>query len=457
MDLFFSFSHINKENYLLDVPNIEEYLNAPNMEEYQIENIGMISNYTGFDQLETDVTKAILNFNFGRDYGLGVSFKNPLLTETFSIEIKKINILERFRNLLQELNNIRYGIGFGGFKNISKSLIFNMPDVDILNMDGKKVSTFYTHIENQLNELDFSVRLMAETSLDEFLFKTAVQIKNQYNLNNIKNITPNVSIDLLLISPFLFSYQDWKYIIINYLKINREDFEDCKQQIKSLLQEIIFTTDSKYFEDFSDYNVDFGDQPPKYEISKYVGWVESLKIENLEKELKNIKQTNPKYINKKIIISKKASFQKVKKGLIKYIKCFGVEVNERRERAIEGILCRMLDYETSKEWKEKDKLKNYEIEIDFLPEEFARDFARAFLYLQEKDYVLTKPTPILEVLSIHLKGLKGFSLRNLKKITERKISEEDKFKVSESDMKFIINNDILYGFDLSGAPLSKKD
>ncbi|MEX0359972.1 MAG: hypothetical protein AB3N10_03195, partial [Allomuricauda sp.] len=236
----------------------------------------------------------------------------------------------------------------------------------------------------------------------------------------------------VILWPVLVDFEKWKQLVRNALK-QKGLFGLLKRKLLMSLKELEALLGEEYFQDLTidaykrsfvvkdketGINTIKSFSPPLVHSSQFSTWLKKLKARDLKISLKVEAEESPK---NQIIISKKGSQLKLKKALAEFFNHLKIRVDEERGRAIESFLYRNFSFEYDEKIDfTKRTVSNFGHKpLSFIPSKHAKDFAKLFLYLADKKYILSNKTQIIRTLDddIHEKnGKDGFSYSSLIRI-----------------------------------------
>ncbi len=297
--------------------------------------------------------------------------------------------------------------------------------------EGDPIS-FYGHALNFLKGCVDREAKSLKHSLAEEMEKEGNKIKKLFVGKGKQELPYAVMDRSVLLWPMLVGFEKWKRLVIDALK-NKEHFNLLKTKFLFSLEELEEMIGEEYFQDMT-ANVhgrtmivedkETGIKTlksissPFVHSSKFSNWLKSLKSTDLKVTIKKETEEAPK---NQIIISKKGSQKRLMKALLDFFDYLKLCLDEDQERTMESFLYRNFSFESDDKIDfSKRTVNNYGFRpLDFIPSKHAKDFAKLFLYLSDKDYLLSSKTQIIRTLDkdIHEKnGKDGFSYSSLIRI-----------------------------------------
>lgn len=291
---------------------------------------------------------------------------------------------------------------------------------------------FYGHALNYLKQCFFDEAKWLGHSLSDEIRKEGTQIKKLF-ISAGKEALPFAIMDRsVILWPVLVDFEKWKQLVRNALK-QKGLFGLLKRKLLMSLKELEALLGEEYFQDLTidaykrsfvvkdketGINTIKSFSPPLVHSSQFSTWLKKLKARDLKISLKVEAEESPK---NQIIISKKGSQLKLKKALAEFFNHLKIRVDEERGRAIESFLYRNFSFEYDEKIDfTKRTVSNFGHKpLSFIPSKHAKDFAKLFLYLADKKYILSNKTQIIRTLDddIHEKnGKDGFSYSSLIRI-----------------------------------------
>ena len=302
--------------------------------------------------------------------------------------------------------------------------VYNFPDEEAI--------PFYGHALNYLRfEFPGETERLRYQLLDE-IRKEGKQIKKLF-VGAGKEALPLALMDRsAVLWPMLVDFEKWRQLVMDALK-NKGLFGLLKKKILISIELLKELLGEEYFQNlttdvgkksFMVKNKETGINtlksysPPLVLSYHYSDWLKKLKAADLKVAVKKETEEPPQ---NQIVISKNGSQHKLKKALTEFFTHLKLNISEEQDRAIESFVYRNFSFEYDEKIDfTKRTLNNFGfMPIDFIPSKHAKDFAKLFLYLADKNYLLSNKTQIIRTLDhdIHEKnGKDGFSYSSLIRI-----------------------------------------
>jgi len=237
----------------------------------------------------------------------------------------------------------------------------------------------------------------------------------------------------ILLLPILFDFEVWKRLVLDLMR-DENIFQIAQTKLHSHVNELTRLLGDEYFSNITikrkSYVINNTKDgipflktyaPPKIHYSEYSTWLLGLEKNTNSKSIsKNIPEKEP---SNQIIISKQGSQRKLLSAMTDFFEHLKLKIDDSQERALESFVYRNFAFEHDDAIDyTKRTVSNYGYKpIDFIPRKHAKDFAKLFLYLSDKEYLLSNKTNIIKTLDeeIHNKEGKndGFSYSSLIRIS----------------------------------------
>jgi len=302
--------------------------------------------------------------------------------------------------------------------------VYNFPDSEPISFYGHALNFLKGYIEREGEGLKFSLTAQLE--------KEGNKIKKLF-IGKSKQELPYAMMDrAVLLLPSLVGFEKWKRLVIDALK-HKELFNLLKTKLMFSLEELQEAINEEYFQDLTSnvHNRSFivkdketgistikSFSSPLVHSSKFSNWLKRLKSSDLKATINKEIDEEPK---NQIVISKKGLQKKLKKALSEFLGYLKLGIDDEQERTLESFLYRNFSFEADDKIDfSKRTVNNYVYRpLDFIPSKHAKDFTKLFLYLSDKNYLLSSKTHIIRTLDedIHEKnGKDGFSYSSLIRI-----------------------------------------
>jgi len=269
-------------------------------------------------------------------------------------------------------------------------------------------------------------------AISDEIRREAKQIKGLFEKKGSKELGYLFMDNTILLLPILFDFEVWKRLVLDLMQ-DRNIFHIAQTKIHSHINELSRLLGDEYFSNITikgrSYFINNTKDgipflktysPPKIHYSEYLIWLLSLEKNTSAKSIsKSVPEKEP---SNQLIISKQGSQKRLLKSLTDFFEHLKLKINDNQERALESFIYRNFAFEHDDAIDYTARtVSNFGYKpIDFIPRKHAKDFAKLFLYLSDKDYLLSNKTNIIKTLDeeIHRKEGKndGFSYSSLIRI-----------------------------------------
>lgn len=359
-------------------------------------------------------------------------FRMRLVTMKYVLdELNSIDLINRVIRLCQSKDAIyEHHVNFDRlFDLMSKDdrmgfPVESFPEIEQIPFYGHALNFIRTRVENENRNL--------ELAITNEIHKEGNNIKSLFTHKNSKEL-PHVFMDnTILLLPVLMDFVEWKNLVLSLLS-NKGIFELVKTKMDLQVNELRRLLNADFFSNLTKeeksslakdeetgvlylktYSL------PKTHYLLYSSWLQNLDKKDIPASRSS--DANDEVPKNQIILSKHGSQKQLKKALADFFEHLKLKIDEKQERALESFIYRNFAFEHDDTVNyAKRTVSNFGyIPIDFIPAKHAKDFAKLFLYLSDKEYLLSNKTNIIKTLDeeIHRKEGKndGFSYSSLIRI-----------------------------------------
>ena len=346
-------------------------------------------------------------------------------------ELNSIDHINRVIHLCQSRDVIyEHHVNFDRlFDLISKDDRLGFP---VASFPEREQIPFYGHALNFIRTRVESGNRNLKLAITNEIHKEGNNIKSLFTQKNNTELSHAFMDSTILLLPILMDFVEWKNLALSLLS-NKAIFQLVKTKMDLQVNELRRLLNVEFFSNLTKEEKSslVKDEEtgvlylktyslPKTHYLLYLDWLQNLDKKDIPASIAaGSMDEEPK---NQIIISKQGSQKQLKKAVADFFEHLKLKIDEKQERALESFIYRNFAFE-------HDDTINYTkltvsnfgyMPIDFIPPKHAKDFAKLFLYLSDKEYLLSNKTNIIKTLDeeIHVKEGKndGFSYSSLIRI-----------------------------------------